>query len=156
MKREPKINLGPCCVCETTKGVRNIINLDQKSPTPGRGWGCFACGLPADGANAVVCDACLEKPLRFACSGYPAEDGRVPIEQLAGRHEHDYMKHPEAWWFETSPDAGHAECICSVCRKPIGEDDNRLRMYQGEGKETLEARFHFECFDKVRHLFTFE
>lgn len=138
--------LGPCCVCETLIGVRNILMLGQKSPTPGHGWGCVQCGLPADGASAVVCDMCLEKPLKFACSGYPGIDGRIPIEELSGEMEHDYPKHPEAWWFEDSPDAGHPDCICSVCRKQINDDDNPLRIYE----DKFEARFHNDCFKRVQ------
>ncbi|MGC2239171.1 MAG: hypothetical protein WA584_23650 [Pyrinomonadaceae bacterium] len=92
-------SLGPCCVCETTVGVRNVLMLDEKSPTPGRGWGCVVCGLTSDGALAVVCDACLEKldddysQLKFACTGYPATDGRTPIDEVFGLHEHDRRLH---------------------------------------------------------------
>jgi len=86
-------DLGPCCVClRTGSEVRNLLMLERKAPMPGRGWGCFTCGLPFDGAVAVVCDGCLHAPLRFACRGYPAEDGRVPIESLTGSHQHDRTK----------------------------------------------------------------
>lgn len=94
---DPK--LGKCCACEredTT--VRNVVMLDLKSPEPGTGcWGCFQCGLPMAGAVAVLCDACIEerKPLRFACLGTPAENRRVPIENLTERFAHDMAKHPE-------------------------------------------------------------
>lgn len=37
-----------------------LLSLQKKSPTPGRGWGCVVCGLPADGAMAAVCNACFE------------------------------------------------------------------------------------------------
>jgi hypothetical protein len=127
--------------------------LDQKSPLLGKGWGCVQCGLPSDGASAVVCDDCLEKPLKFACQGYPGTDGRIPIEQLAGKMEHDYVQHPEAWWFKDSPDAGHPDCICSICRRQIHDPENVLRMWNGQGEEMVEARFHEHCFDEVRHLF---
>lgn len=145
------VKLGSCCVCESLVGVRNILMLNQKSPVPGHGWGCFQCGLPPDGASAVLCDDCfsaiLEKPLRFACVGYPAKDGRIPIEQLSEAHEHDYTKHSEAWWFNDSPDVGHADCICSICRKQINEGEVPLRIFEGE----LEARFHDDCLKKVQH-----
>jgi hypothetical protein len=94
-------DLGPCCVCEKTgPDVRNIIMLDLESPTPGRGWGCFACGLPLNGAIAVVCDACLERlgqdlELKFACRGYPGKDGRIPIGELTQEFHHNVLKHPE-------------------------------------------------------------
>ena len=32
--------------------------------------------------------------LRFACRGYPAADGRVPIASLTGTHDHDRSQHP--------------------------------------------------------------
>jgi hypothetical protein len=95
-------NLGPCCVCGGTERVRNIISLHQLSPTPGKGWGCVQCGVPADGAIAVTCDSCGPNSLgdklpelKFACAGYPGTDGRVPIDSLQGVFDHDYSKHPE-------------------------------------------------------------
>jgi hypothetical protein len=96
-------DLGPCCICEIEgPQVRNIIMLNQLSPIPGKGWGCFACGLPRNGAVAVVCDDCLDgfgdlvvSELRFACRGYPGKDGRVPIEELTGEFDHNVLKHPE-------------------------------------------------------------
>ena len=95
------MTLGPCCICESPKRVRNIIQLYKKSPKPGRGWGCLVCGLPSDGAVAVLCDPCFEQYrvgqaiLKYACRGYPAKDGRVPISFLAGEHKHDLKLHPE-------------------------------------------------------------
>jgi hypothetical protein len=93
--------LGTCCGCGTAEGVRTVACLDFKAPMPGRGWGCVVCDLAADGALAVLCDACaaqaerdgLEAVLQFACRGYPAKDGRVPYCELAGNHEHDISKH---------------------------------------------------------------
>jgi hypothetical protein len=95
-------DLGSCCICGGTDGVVNIIMLSHKNPIPGRGWGCFVCGLPSDGATAVVCRDCFgegEDPaevasrLRWACRGYPGSDGRVPIAELTGVHEHDEVAH---------------------------------------------------------------
>ena len=92
-------DLGPCCICETEGGVRNIVMLNKKSPVPGHGWGCLVCGLPSDGASAVLCDPCLElyqedeNTLKFACRGYPAIDGRIPIDRLEGHHDHDMEVH---------------------------------------------------------------
>ena len=95
-------SLGSCCCCGTTgRKVRNIIMLHLKSPMPGRGWGCVVFGLPSDGASAVLCDRCLKAyqkdntKLRWACRGYPSEDGRIPIAELAGAHDHDMSKHTE-------------------------------------------------------------
>lgn len=94
----PVEDLGTCCACGCRApewNVRNVIMLHRKSPTPGRGWGCAVCGLASDGAVAVVCDACLEetKPVVFACTGYPGEDGRTPIGELTGVHEHKMAAH---------------------------------------------------------------
>jgi hypothetical protein len=95
--------LGACCVCESTVDVHNVILLKQRAPLAGRGWGCVVCGLPAAGAVAVICDACAEAyagaddvPLRFACRGFPGEDGRVPIDALdAAPFDHDFAKHQD-------------------------------------------------------------
>jgi hypothetical protein len=96
--RDGTEDLGPCCVCEGTRHVRNIFCLAHKSPIPGHGWGCVVCGLPSDGATAVVCDDCLQggdvgPRLRFACRGYPGTEGRVPLGELRGTHEHDRTRH---------------------------------------------------------------
>lgn len=101
------IPLGPCCVCERRGGVRNVLQLEFKSPSPGKGWGCLQCGLPADGAIAVVCDQCLGRmastpngddrrlALKFVCAGFPGIDGRVPFETVKNgpKHTHDLAKH---------------------------------------------------------------
>ena len=97
-------DLGPCCACGeegSSAAVRNIVMLEQKAPVAGTGWMCLVCGLPPDGAVAVVCDQCLalqehgRRPIRFAVSGYPASGERVPVEYLAGEHAHDLSRHPE-------------------------------------------------------------
>ena len=90
-------DLGPCCHCGGTERVRNIIGLAKKAPAPGTGWGCFVCGLPADGALAVLCDACVKRGLRprYAFKGYPQDGERVPVETLVGRHTHDAIRHTE-------------------------------------------------------------
>jgi hypothetical protein len=49
-------------------------------------------------------------------------------------------------WFHDSPDAGTPECICSWCRKPIGEEEVPVRLFYKE--EWLEARFHPACFEE--------
>lgn len=87
--------------------------LDRKSPIAGRGWGCLQCDLSLDGATAVLCDACVgpvdprtglpldrdvRSKLRFACRGWPGEDGRVPIDALVGAHAHDRSRHPQEDW----------------------------------------------------------
>lgn len=94
-------DLGPCCIC-AGGGAVNVLTLPQRSATPGRGWGCVRCGLPSDGAVAVVCDVCLGRyrrnnaELSMCCTGYPGSDGRMPISDLApGAFAHDPARHPE-------------------------------------------------------------
>jgi hypothetical protein len=88
-------DLGPCCICGGALGVRNVMMLGVKNQVPGHGWGCVVCHLPPDGASAVLCDACLglfsagKAEIKFAARGYPATEGRVPIEALSVPHEHD-------------------------------------------------------------------
>jgi hypothetical protein len=89
-------NLGPCCGCGASEGVRSVMMLDRRGPTPGRGWGCLVCNLPADGAIAVLCDRCVveDKPIRFVCRGYSATDGRIPVEGFRNEpFHHDEAAH---------------------------------------------------------------
>ncbi len=92
-------DLGPCCACKGTRAVRNIIALPFEGPVPGTGWGCVQCGLPANGAVAVVCDECLESNAERVeiCYGYPGDKGRTPMPAEASRiaFDHDLSKHPE-------------------------------------------------------------
>jgi hypothetical protein len=95
------VNLGGCCMC-SGPGARNILMLHRRAPVAGHGWGCAQCGLPPDGAAAVLCDECLdlyaEKPdlLEFCCRGYPAIDGRIAIADLPpGDFDHDMSKHEQ-------------------------------------------------------------
>jgi len=86
---------GSCCICGSEDNVTAVVMLGVKNEVPGHGWACLACGLPPDGAMAVLCAHCVDdwqsgrKQLRFACRGWPATEGRVPIEQLTEPHEHD-------------------------------------------------------------------
>lgn len=91
--------LGTCCICEGP-GANTIVMLDRRGAEPGKGWGCVVCGLPADGAYAVLCDPCAERyaageaELDTACLGYPGEGRRIPIADLPpGEFEHDFSKH---------------------------------------------------------------
>lgn len=90
--------LGRCCACEKEgDDVRNAIMLNKRSPTPGKGWGCFQCHLPMDGALAVLCDHCLETnaEIKFAVAGYPYKNKRVPIESLVGEFDHRMEFHQD-------------------------------------------------------------
>jgi hypothetical protein len=92
-------DLGRCCACgKRGPDVRNVMMLNKKAPVPGQGWGCFVCGLPADGAVAVVCDGCLdsEAAIRWACVGYPGEDQRTGVDTLTEPFEHDLARHEPA------------------------------------------------------------
>lgn len=77
-------DFGPCCACGGTENVKNVIGINRLAPTPGKGWGCKICGLPSNGAVAVVCDDCLESEatVKFACAGYALETGRVLVANL--------------------------------------------------------------------------
>lgn len=88
-------DLGSCCICGGADRVHAIVTLELKNQVPGHGWGCFVCRLPMDGASAVLCDDCCtgwqngQVELQWACRGYPATDGRVPIGELTEPHTHD-------------------------------------------------------------------
>jgi len=96
MTDEP--SLGPCCICETNEGVRNVLMIDRRCPTKGHGWGCCLCRLDCDGAVAVLCDPCLDRfqadnaALRFVCTGYASNAARTPFAELAP----DIFEHNEA------------------------------------------------------------
>ena len=87
-------------MCDTRQGVHNLIMLDRRCEIPGHGWGCVVCGLPADGAYAVLCDPCREiwqadhSQMLFACRGYPASEGRIAIAELPpGEFKHRDIDH---------------------------------------------------------------
>lgn len=76
---------GPCCACgRTGRTVRNFLMLPKKAPIPGNGWGCLVCGLPPDGALAVVCDRCLRQnaSIKFVVKGYVSDKQRVSVDTL--------------------------------------------------------------------------
>jgi hypothetical protein len=91
------IDLGQCCACRGTENVRNIVCLPVRSLTPSYGWGCVVCGLPSDGAVAVVCDACLESgaPILDVCFGYPKENVRTARTSLTEPFDHDPAAHED-------------------------------------------------------------
>jgi hypothetical protein len=91
------LNLGQCCVCEGP-GATVIVMLEKIAPVEGHGWGCVVCRLPGNGAVAVACESCAAAPdfpatLRFACRGYSATEGRIPIAELSGEWKHDAAAH---------------------------------------------------------------
>jgi hypothetical protein len=92
------LDLGTCCACQNPdKQVRNIMSLGFRTPYS-FGWGCFQCGLPMEGAIAVLCDECLESDaeIREFVKGEALEKQRAPIAELTEPFDHDLSKHPEA------------------------------------------------------------
>lgn len=92
---DEKVELGTCCSCgKASADVRNILLLPRRG-TEGKGWGCFVCGLPNDGASAVLCDECLETgaEIKYAIVGYAHENERIPVSELTERFEHDMAAH---------------------------------------------------------------
>jgi len=96
LHEEPPIIVGRCCACRRT-GVelRNLVTLHVRAPVPGTGWGCVVCGLPSDGALAIVCDTCLEqdRPILDAIEGYAARGGRVRSDTLTVPFDHKAIPH---------------------------------------------------------------
>lgn len=98
-----KSEYGCCCICESTQNVNNLIQLDYKVGAESEsGWGCVQCGLKAEGAIAIICDACfdkhgksgdLEAKIKLLMSGIK----RIPVPPVSDRvpHEHDLSRHPE-------------------------------------------------------------
>ena len=88
-----------CCACQQKTRSRNIVMLDEKALTPGKGWGCVQCGLSQDGAIAAICDACAEKgdpEIRFVFDGYISDGKMIPIGELPHiPHVHNLELHPE-------------------------------------------------------------
>jgi hypothetical protein len=88
-------NYGPCCICEGTRNVRNIVAIAKQSPH-GQGWGCVVCNLAPIGASAIVCDKCIENfsagQLRFYCvpDGDDYVSGRAPTTELEQQPEHKH------------------------------------------------------------------
>ena len=99
MSDEPKIEYGLCCNCYVNRAT-GVCFINRRSPTPGKGWGCYVCKLPPDGAMAVLCDECAEglakregEP-RYICTGDPAEPDRTPFFDLSPEpFEHDLSMH---------------------------------------------------------------
>lgn len=94
---EPDLpTLGACCACgQDGPTVRNIMMLDFRAPVAGTGWGCIVCGLPSDGAIAVLCDACAERnaEIRDVCVGQPGDNVRTEIKTVQQPFGHDLSKH---------------------------------------------------------------
>ena len=131
--------LGPCCMCDGTEKVTTIIMLERRCMVSGHGWGCAVCGLPLDGASAVLCDDCFvtyrSEPelLTTACRGYPATEGRIAIAELPpGTFDHDPVKH-------AIDDLGQAAADVQVIAHPP-----KRHAFAKPGREhTIQARAGF-------------
>jgi hypothetical protein len=83
--------------------VRHLVFVNRRAPIPGTGWGCIACGLPNDGAVAVLCDMCFKferigPRLRFVVKGYVSERKRALLADCIIPFEHNIYFHPELTW----------------------------------------------------------
>lgn len=102
-----ELDLGTCCACgrEPTgeNPVRTIVVLDYKMPQGfGSGWGCFQCGLAAEGASAMICDDCAaliasdKAEVRWIATGVTNKRGRLAVDAFPHLpHVHDMTRHPE-------------------------------------------------------------
>lgn len=77
-----------------------LIQLDYKVESES-GWGCVQCGLPMQGAIAIVCVDCYDKcggniedQIKYLMNGIK---GRIPVPPVENRipHEHNLALHPE-------------------------------------------------------------
>lgn len=90
-------DLGVCCACRTRPAI-GLVMLAVRAPVPGTGWGCVVCGLPQDGAVAVLCEDCGENEhmeILDVCSGYPKDNVRVLRVTCATPFVHIRQRHLE-------------------------------------------------------------
>lgn len=100
---DDKIDLGACCACQQpiTTGSQTIVMFNLETPYSGTGWGCFQCGLPSNGASAVLCDSCTRGyakgtvEIKEYIAGRPTEKKRGPIAELTKTFAHNMQFHPE-------------------------------------------------------------
>ena len=90
-------DFGSCCACGHPDAVgRHVLTLPRRAPVPGTGWACLVCGLPAEGAFAVVCDGCQEagRDVQWVVAGQLFDGGRMPLGDLsADLWLHDWERH---------------------------------------------------------------
>ncbi|MBG1268269.1 hypothetical protein [Nostoc sp. WHI] len=97
---EESLDLGTCCGCGCTgETVQNLVMLQKKAPVPGTGWGCVVCGVPSDGAVAVVCNDCLARleiqpdVIKEVVYGYATEKKRYSLAALTEFFDHKDILH---------------------------------------------------------------
>lgn len=99
---------GTCCACgkPLPNDQVNILLLPRHAPVPGTGWGCYICGLPPDGATAILCSNCLSTGAqpKWVVKGLLLDKRRAPIESL-DPVPFDHRKEPHEqdpvtaeWW----------------------------------------------------------
>lgn len=91
--------LGRCCHCQAASATVTVM-LERRAPVPGTGWGCVVCGLPCDGAIAVLCAGCAGLVMvkgaypELVCEGFAGENNRRLASSLRPEpFEHDEAKH---------------------------------------------------------------
>lgn len=85
VQAEP-VDYGPCCACGKHDGtVQQVVSLNRLAPIAGTGWECTGCGLPPNGAMAVVCTECLAKrePLKNVIYGPLGSHDRFLVGDLS-------------------------------------------------------------------------
>jgi hypothetical protein len=101
-----ELDLGPCCCCGKAQDgtVRTLVMLPFEAPRGTVGWGCVQCHAPMRGANAIVCDECIDQHggdlprwLKWIQGGeYPKDKIRVPLNGFERvPFDHNLELHPE-------------------------------------------------------------
>lgn len=93
--------ISKCCGCNQIKVTNDVLMLDFKGPSPGKGWGCMVCNLPNDGAIAVLCEDCFKAveshtmEIQTIVTGYIQDNQRQPLPPEDQRQpwQHDMEKH---------------------------------------------------------------
>lgn len=133
-----------CCACEKNfDSVGNIITLEKRTlQTPG-GWGCFICGLPPEGAIAVICDDCAETnaEIRFACLGDPAAKDLIQIGLLTEDFKHDLRFHLDEIQNTDFADCRHCRRVTAVGENLECRDCGKTRcLICGENNSSVWVR----------------
>jgi hypothetical protein len=102
-KRPPERVTAPCCGCRVDRKLTWLVHVSRLAPTPGTGWGCDGCGLPNNGAVALICDPCRALGnavvIRDVCTAVANRSGRTPIELVERTaFDHRWERHPRKDW----------------------------------------------------------
>lgn len=150
MKRDPQfahLFKTHCCACllpmERSKFI-NFLITDYKQTWQFPSAGNVLSGEDY-GATAILCDGCIlvDNPPKQVVEFQDKKVIHHPVESLE--------KIRYWFWFETSPDTGHPDCLCSFCHNKIEEGEVPLRMYDPDNSDYpdgLEARLCDGCSEK--------